>query len=169
LSFFIYELQFWYLDPILWKCINRQFFINIKMNLLSNLENENENEILAHRFHMDIFQKGDLKVADEILSPNFILYNPILPPEIKRGPEGVKKFASATMAALPDKQFVHEDTIAKGDKVMIRWTLSGTNTGSIFGNPPTGKHTIISGFDLFRISDGKIIELWQQYNFGSWT
>jgi steroid delta-isomerase-like uncharacterized protein len=137
------------------------------INSFSTLENEKEN--LARRFHMDIFQQGNLEVADEIISPNFVVHNPILPPEIKNGPEGVKKFASATMNALPDRQFVHEDTIVKGDKVMIRWTLSGTNTGGMFGNPPTGKSIIASGFDLFRISNGKIIELWQQYNYGRWS
>lgn len=51
---------------------------------------------------------------------------------------------------------------------MIRWTNSGTNTGPLFGNPLTGNAYIATGFDLFRISDGKIKELWQQYSFASW-
>jgi predicted ester cyclase len=51
---------------------------------------------------------------------------------------------------------------------MIRFTLSGTNTRPVFGNPPTGKSIVVTGFDLFRISNGKIISFWQQYNFGSW-
>jgi len=63
---------------------------------------------------------------------------------------------------------VHDDVFAKGDKVLIRWTNTGTNTGPLFGNPPTGKPYVATGFDLFRISNGKIIELWQQYSFGSW-
>ena len=39
---------------------------------------EQENELLARRYHMDIFQKGKLEVADEILSPDFVLRNPVL-------------------------------------------------------------------------------------------
>lgn len=101
--------------------------------------------------------------------PILFLHNPILPSEIKNGPEGVNNFASATITVLPDRQFVHEDTIIEGDKVLIRGTFSGTNTGEMFGNPPMGKPIIVSGFDLLRISDDKIIELWQQYNFGRWT
>ena len=31
-----------------------------------------ENEVLAHRFHMDMFQKRDLSVADEILATEFV-------------------------------------------------------------------------------------------------
>jgi predicted SnoaL-like aldol condensation-catalyzing enzyme len=38
----------------------------------------------------------------------------------------------------------------------------------LFGNPPTGKTYVATGFDLFRISKGKIMEMWQQYNFASW-
>ena len=41
-------------------------------------EEEEKNEALALRYHNDIFQKGNLEVADEILSPNFVLHNPVL-------------------------------------------------------------------------------------------
>jgi predicted SnoaL-like aldol condensation-catalyzing enzyme len=74
---------------------------------------EQENEVLAHKFHMEIFQKGRLSVADEILTSNFVLHNPMLPSEFTRGPEGVKKFASGVVDNLPGRQFIHHDTISK--------------------------------------------------------
>jgi predicted SnoaL-like aldol condensation-catalyzing enzyme len=40
---------------------------------------ELENEVLAHQFHMEIFQKGKFTLADEILTPDFVLHNPVLP------------------------------------------------------------------------------------------
>ena len=55
---------------------------------------EQENEVISHRFHMEIFQEGKLALADEILTPDFVLRNPTLPSEFTYGPEGVKKFAS---------------------------------------------------------------------------
>jgi steroid delta-isomerase-like uncharacterized protein len=133
------------------------------------VDEEEKNQALAIRYHEDIFQKGKLEVADEILSPDFIIHNPVLPEEVRKGPEGTKEFASAVIAAVPDIKIVHDDIFAKGDKVLIRWTNNGTNTGPLFGNPPTGKPIIVTGFDLFRISNGKIMELWQQYNFAPWT
>ena len=42
---------------------------------------EQENEALAHRFHMEIFQKGKIDLADEILTSDFVLRNPMLPSE----------------------------------------------------------------------------------------
>jgi len=131
-------------------------------------EEEEKNEALALRYHNDIFQNGKLEVADEILSPNFVLHNAVLPGDLRNGPEGAKKYASAIIAAVPDRKLVHDDILTKGDKVLIRWTNSGTNTGPLFGNPPTGKPYVATGFDLFRISNGKIMEMWQQYSFASW-
>jgi predicted SnoaL-like aldol condensation-catalyzing enzyme len=131
-------------------------------------EVEQENEALALRYHNDIFQKGQLEVADEILSPDFVIHNPVLPEDLRKGPQGTKKYASAIVAAVADRKIEHHDVLSKGDKVLIRWTDSGTNTGPLFGNPATGKLIVATGFDLFRISNGKIMELWQQYNFGSW-
>jgi len=121
-----------------------------------------ENAALAHRYHMDIFQAGNLAVADEILAPDFVIHSPGMPTELTHGPEGVKRFAAAVRTALPDLQFTHEDTIAQGDKVVIRWTSSGTHTGPWLGIPPTARSTRGSGIDIFRIVDGKLVELWQE-------
>ena len=131
-------------------------------------QEEDKNQTLTLRYHNDIFQNGKLEVADEILSPDFVLHNPVLPEELRKGPEGTKKYASVLIAAVSDRKLIHHDVFAKGDKVLIRWTNSGTNTGPLFGNPPTGKPYVATGFDLFRISNGKIMEMWQQYNFAPW-
>ncbi|MGA9841388.1 MAG: ester cyclase [Nitrososphaeraceae archaeon] len=80
-------------------------------------------------------------------------------PFLRKSPGGTKKYAFAIIAAVPDRKLEHHDILAKGDKVMIRWTNSGTNTGPLFGNPPTGKSYVATGFDLFRISNGRIKEL----------
>jgi predicted SnoaL-like aldol condensation-catalyzing enzyme len=130
---------------------------------------EQENEAIAHRFHMEIFQEGKLVIADEILTPDFILRNPILPSELTHSPEGVKKFASLVVDSSSEYQITHHDTISKGDKVLIRWTFTGTLKKEMLGIRPSSEPVTITGFDLFRITtDGKIAELWQQFNVGSW-
>ena len=130
---------------------------------------EQEYEAIARRFHMEIFQQGKLQVADEILTSDFVLRNPMLPSEFTRGPEGVKKFASGVVESSSEYQIVHHDTISKGDKVLIRWTFTGMVKKEMLGISPSDKPVTITGFDLFRITtDGKIAELWQQFNVGSW-
>ena len=133
------------------------------------IKTEQENEVLAHRFHMEIFQKGKFALADEILTLDFILRNPVLPSELTHGPEGVKKFASLVVDSSPGYQIMHHDTISKGDKVLIRWTFTGMLKKEMLGIRPSDKPITITGFDLFRITtDGKIAEMWQQFNVGSW-
>jgi predicted SnoaL-like aldol condensation-catalyzing enzyme len=134
------------------------------------MSQQQDNEFLAHRFHMDIFQKGRLEVADEILASDFVWRNPLIPPELQRGPDSVKKIASSVIDAMPDRKITHDDTIAVGDKVMIRWTMTGTTKRELFGISPSDIPTAIIGFDLFRISnEGKIIEMWQQFTNGKWS
>jgi predicted SnoaL-like aldol condensation-catalyzing enzyme len=134
------------------------------------LDKEKANEDLAIRYQNDIFQEGKLEVADEVLSPDFVIHNPDLPEELRKGAEGVKKYASALIAAVSDRNLVQDDVFAKGDKVLIRWSNSGTSIGSLLDHKPTidNRH-IATGFDLFRISNGKIVELWQQYKFENWS
>jgi hypothetical protein len=65
---------------------------------------------------------------------------------------------------MPDRQIIHDDTLAVGDKVMIRWTMRGTAKRELFGISPSDMPTSIIGF---RISNkGKIIEMWQQFTNG---
>jgi steroid delta-isomerase-like uncharacterized protein len=135
---------------------------------MSGLQSQEENEALAHRFHMDIFQKKDLFTADEILASDFIWRNPQIPSELTHGPESAKKIASAVIDSIPDLKITHDETISKNDKVMIRWTITGTARKELFGIPASDKLITIVGFDLFRIYNGKIVEIWQQFNVGSW-
>jgi predicted SnoaL-like aldol condensation-catalyzing enzyme len=129
---------------------------------------EQENEALARRFHMEIFQ-GKIDLADEILTSDFVLHNPVLPSEFTQGPESIKRFASGVLDSLAAAQFTHHDTISKGDRVLIRWTLTGVPKKEMLGVRPSDKPITITGFDLFRISaDAKLAEMWQQWNVGSW-
>lgn len=124
----------------------------------------NDNKALADRFHTDIFQAGRLDVADEILSPDLVIHAPGYPPEWARGPAGTKQLASAIIDGIPDRRIAHHETIAEGDLVMVRWSMTGTHGGDLMGVPPTGEPIDVTGFDLFRIADGKIAEVWQNWD-----
>ena len=123
-----------------------------------------ENKALAHRFHMDIFQQGNLGVVYELISPDFVWHAPAAPPEWVHGPEGVRRAATELRTAYPDLDLTHEDTVAEGDRVMIRWIMRGTHNGPLMGIPATGKSVTVAGIDVFRIAGGQIVELWQHWD-----
>ena len=63
-------------------------------------------------------------------------------------------------AAFPDLHFTLELLVAEADMVVGRWTATGTNTG-LWGNiPPTGKIAKFSPVNIFRIANGKAVEIW---------
>lgn len=62
--------------------------------------------------------------------------------------------------AYPDLQFTVEDLLAEEDKVTIRWNFSGTRTGELLGQPPTGQPYAEHAIVIFRLVGGKIVERW---------
>lgn len=118
-----------------------------------------DNEKIAHRFHMDIFQAGKLDVADELFAPDFVAHFP--GSDDIHGPEAVKEWAQAIRTGLPDLKLSHDHTVSQGDHVVIRWTGKGTHKGEMLGVPASGKRVTSTGYDEFRIQSGKIVEMWQ--------
>jgi predicted ester cyclase len=66
-------------------------------------------------------------------------------------------------------RITHNDTISKNDKVLVRWTVTGTVKKELLGIPASDKPLTLVGFDLFRIANGKIVEMWQQFSVGRWS
>ena len=62
--------------------------------------------------------------------------------------------------AFPDLEVRVDKQVAERDLVAVRWTASGTNTGTGNGIPATGRAVEITGTTLFRMDDGKIAEEW---------
>jgi steroid delta-isomerase-like uncharacterized protein len=74
--------------------------------------------------------------------------------------DSVKQFIAMTLAAIPDFKITIDDEIAEGDLVVQHQTYSGTQKGELMGMPATGKHFVFPGVFIFRVSGGKIAEMW---------
>jgi steroid delta-isomerase-like uncharacterized protein len=120
-----------------------------------------ENKALSRRSGEEIFNGGDLDLAEELYAPDYVLHDPSLPKDL-HGPEGLKQYAAMTRAAFPDARVTVEDQVAEGDKVVDRWTATGTHTGEFLGIPPTNRRFEISGITISRFPGGKIVEDWYQ-------
>lgn len=116
-----------------------------------------ENKALCARPHEEIFNQGNLALADEIFSPDFMWHEAHLPP-LPQGPESIKMFATMLRSAFPDLHLSLEDSVAAGDRVVTRWSFQGTHRGEFFGVPPTGRTVTTSGIDIWRVRDGRIVE-----------
>jgi len=54
--------------------------------------------------------------------------------------------------------------IAEADRVVVRWTWTGTHTGEFMNIPPTGRHITVTGTSIHRFADGKFVESWASYD-----
>jgi predicted ester cyclase len=68
------------------------------------------------------------------------------------------------LSALPDMRVTVEDEIAKGEKVVTRWTMRGTHQGELMSIAPTDEQIEIKGITIHRIEGDKIAEEWERYD-----
>jgi steroid delta-isomerase-like uncharacterized protein len=116
-----------------------------------------QNKTLARRWFEDLFSRGNLDAAKEILNADFVDH---LPREEERGLEELKQYVIWYRAAFPDIRDTVEELVAEGDKVVVRWMSRGIHQGEFRGVAPTGRHVTFTGMRLFRIAEGKIAESW---------
>ncbi len=115
------------------------------------------NKVLVHRFIEELWNQGNLVVADELLAPEHVHH---FFGEDIHGPDGVKQLVSGLRSAFPDLNCSTDDMIAEADKVVVRFIARGTHQGEGMGIPPTGKRVAYTGIDIFRIAGGRIVERW---------
>ncbi len=116
--------------------------------------NSADNIALYRRF-IEEFNRPE--VVDELLAPGLEL--PTLEGTVEPTAEGLKQLRQAFLAGFPDLQATIDEIIVTGDWVAGRITWSGTNTGELFGEAPTGKSVSIGEFEIVRFQDGKIVDL----------
>src|ERR1700737_2488384 len=123
-----------------------------------------QNKALARRALEEIWNQGKLTVIDELTASNATFHDPNVPGGKFTGPEGVKQFVQIYRTAFPDVRVTINDQIAEGDKVVSRWTATGTHKGELMGIAPTGKPTTVTGCDIAQYQNGKLVEAWATYD-----
>ena len=118
-----------------------------------------ENKELIRRFYNEVWGNGNLAVTKDVFAQDYIRHD-LRPSTALAGPEGQSKIAGDFRAAFPDLQIEVELLVAEEDMVVARWTMHGTNLGSWAGKEATGKSARFSGVNFFRLSKGKVVEIW---------
>ncbi len=88
----------------------------------------------------------DLSFADRVFPPNRPTAS-----ELPPCPEGVRRFAVEDYGTFLDIRYTVEDLSAEGDRVVVRWSASGTEREAVGPIPPTGGFVSWSRIDIFRI------------------
>lgn len=110
---------------------------------------------LARRYFEDLFNAGDLGVADEILDPEISFVGPITPDGI-HGIDAYKRFALGWFRGFPDRRFELVEEWVDGDRIATLFHITGTHQGEFIGQAATGNTIDVKGMNFFRLEGGKI-------------
>jgi predicted SnoaL-like aldol condensation-catalyzing enzyme len=126
-------------------------------------ELEQSNKAVAERWHMDLSQNRNWEVADEILDPGIVIHNPD-GTLMMEGIDAVKGL-DKVWESMENMDIIHHEILADGDYVFIRWDVSyDPAAGSMEDPDSVNRVRNVFGMDLFLIREGKIKELWQNYD-----
>ena len=120
-----------------------------------------ENNALAIKFFDAVWNKGDFSVLDTLIAPDADDHSTVGgKPKTEKGSASFRAIVSMFRNAMPDIHLSIDDEVCAGDKVVHRWTLTGTDTGGVMGMPPSHKQLTFTGITTVRMRDGKIVERW---------
>jgi steroid delta-isomerase-like uncharacterized protein len=107
--------------------------------------------------YLEIWNKGDLALVDKVYASEPLMeLVDVLAPIIVYS-EAFKRYVVAVRTQYPDLNVKIDEIIVKGDRLILRYTSTGTNTGP--GRiPPTGKKIKFSAVSIIRVVNGKIAE-----------
>jgi len=122
-----------------------------------------ENEAVVRRYIDEVWNGGRLEVIDEIVADQYIRRDAALPrPAVGRAE--LKDQVSLYRDAFPDLNVVIEDMVTSDDVVTLRWRASGTHRGELMGLGATNKRSEVTGLNLVRVLEGKLVEEIQEWN-----
>jgi steroid delta-isomerase-like uncharacterized protein len=121
------------------------------------------NKAIVRRLYEEVWNQRKLELINEIVSPSHAIQAPTVAGSAV-GPEAYKREVLRFLAGYPDLQWTIDDLIAEEDKVVARWTMSGTHKGEYLGVPATNKKVSVDGITIHHITNGKIMDSYSNYD-----
>lgn len=120
-----------------------------------------KNKALVEKYHTELWRDGDHSAIDRYWSPDAkVLMTDFEGTAVDVVREDVERY----FGAFTEIETSADHLIAEGDKVMLHWTTSGKHIGSYGDVAATGKRITMTGMDLFRVEDERIVECWSMWD-----
>lgn len=118
---------------------------------------------VVRRYAEEVWNAGRFDVCEELFRGGHTYHDPLVP-LVGQGPEGVRQHHVTYAHAFPDGRVTIEELLGVGDRVVARWSYTGTHLGSLKGIAPTGRRVHTSGMHLFRFVRGQVAETWAYWD-----
>jgi predicted SnoaL-like aldol condensation-catalyzing enzyme len=121
----------------------------------------NKNKSVVCRYFREVWNQGNLAVADEVLAPDFGGRVPSGRGAIS-GREAAKLYVSSYREAFPNIYYTLLSLAAEGDNVVACWIGRGLHSlpEDCAESTKAGCAQTVTGLSVYRLRDGKIVEAW---------
>jgi len=116
------------------------------------------NKELVRTYTQTVFNEHQTGRASEFLAPEVKWHGGTL--GTVEGLDNVAGVVGGFIAALPDLTATEQGMAAEGDTVAVRYVVEATHKGDLLGIPATGRPVRWDAIDVYRVSNGKIVEEW---------
>jgi len=107
--------------------------------------------------YVNVWNTGDVAALDGIVTEDFVRYG--APNTSAEGRDSVKAVITAFRTTYPDLNVTVDEAVYTADRVTVRWSITGTNTGP--GEiPATGRAISLSGLSLVHVADSMMTQEW---------
>lgn len=114
-----------------------------------------ENQRICDALFPAAWNEGDFSLVDKHVSPNVVDHF-----DKSEGIDAFKGVIKMFRGAFPDLRLTIEDSLADRDRVVHRWSMTGTQQGQLMGLPATNKRMTWTGTTIVRMDNGQIVERW---------
>ena len=106
------------------------------------------------------WNQGRLEVVDELVAQDAVPAHESTSPGRQSWKDAIVMYRSA----FPDLTYRVDDLFGAGDKVVLRWTATATDTLGFMGRPPTGRRASATGINIYRFAGGMLVEHWDEWD-----
>ena len=121
------------------------------------------NVALVRRVIDEIWNAGNIDLADELFAPTYINHGGLIP-DLVQGPEGIKFSVALYRAAFPGLHVAVDDVRVDKDAVTLCWTAGSKGPGDGAGAAPGRMGANLTGVTSNHVVDGQIQESWTSWD-----
>jgi steroid delta-isomerase-like uncharacterized protein len=131
----------------------------------SNSENTDEKEVSMHVQQkeaalmraVEAWNSGDVDSYMKLYAENIKLHAGTYDfPNRKM----VERMYKGMHAATSDLRLHIHETFSEGERLAVRYTVTGIHTGELMGIPPTGREFSMTGITIMHFENGRVVERW---------
>lgn len=118
-------------------------------------------EAVVRRFYEEMNNGRKLELAEDLFTTDHVMHDAQVP--CGPGPTGIADVVRTYQDGV-DGHWEIVELLSAGNRVVVRWTGTGTHKGELNGIPATGRPVRVDAITIHRLADNRIAETWEVWD-----